>query len=100
VDLATVSARMGHSSVRTTADIYSHAIRGKDREVAEMWDKIMQPTREASKSKAVNWGSSFSGQSPRVPMNWQERWVATHFYEMAVTGQLATINYVDRVYAR
>jgi len=26
VDLATVSARLGHSSVRTTADIYSHAI--------------------------------------------------------------------------
>jgi hypothetical protein len=42
---------MGHSSVRTTADIYSHAIRGKDRELAEMWDKIMQPAREASKSK-------------------------------------------------
>ena len=30
VDIATVSARLGHSSVRTTADIYSHAIRGKD----------------------------------------------------------------------
>ena len=54
VDLATVSARLGHSSVRTTADIYSHAIRGKDREVAEMWDKIMQPAREASRSKVVN----------------------------------------------
>jgi integrase len=55
VDLATVSARFGHSSVRTTADIYSsHAIRGKDREVAEMWDKIMQPAREASRPKLVN----------------------------------------------
>jgi integrase len=52
--LATISERMGHSSVRTTADIYSHAIRGKDREVAEMWDKIMQPAREASRSKVVN----------------------------------------------
>jgi integrase len=52
--LATISERMGHSSVRTTADIYSHSIRGKDREVAEMWDKIMQPAREASKSKVVN----------------------------------------------
>ena len=29
VDLATVSARLGHSSVRTTADIYSHAVRGQ-----------------------------------------------------------------------
>ena len=52
--LATISERMGHSSVRTTADIYSHAIRGKDREVAEMWDKIMLPAREASRSKVVN----------------------------------------------
>jgi integrase len=52
--LATISERMGHSSVRTTADIYSHAIRGKDREVAEMWDRIMQPARDASRSKVVN----------------------------------------------
>ena len=54
VGLATVSARLGHSSVRTTADIYCHAIRGKDHEAAEMWDKIMQPAREASRSKVVN----------------------------------------------
>jgi len=53
--LATISERMGHSSVRTTADIYSHAIRGKDREVAEMWDKIMQRSRsEIEKSKTIN----------------------------------------------
>src|SRR6266567_2533760 len=42
VDLATVSARLGHSSVRTTADIYSHAIRGKDHAAAQSWDDIMQ----------------------------------------------------------
>ena len=42
VDLATVSERMGHSSVRTTADIYSHAIRGKDQAAAQTWDDIMQ----------------------------------------------------------
>lgn len=42
VDLATVSARLGHSSVRTTADIYSHAIRGKDHAAALCWDEIMQ----------------------------------------------------------
>jgi Phage integrase family len=29
VDLATVSERLGHSSVRVTADIYSHALRGR-----------------------------------------------------------------------
>jgi integrase len=54
VHLETISERMGHSSVRTTADIYSHAIRGKDRDVDEMWDRIMQPAREASRSKVVN----------------------------------------------
>src|SRR5262249_30172874 len=31
VDLATVSERLGQSSVRVTADIYSHALRGRDR---------------------------------------------------------------------
>jgi len=55
VDLATVSARLGHSSVRTTADIYSHAIRGKDHAAAMCWDDIMQRARgEAEKSKTVN----------------------------------------------
>jgi site-specific recombinase XerD len=55
VDLATVSARLGHSSVRTTADIYSHAIRGKDVAAAQSWDDIMRRSRaEADKSEAVN----------------------------------------------
>jgi hypothetical protein len=55
VDLATVSARLGHSSVRTTADIYSHAIRGKDHVAAQCWDDIMQRSREETeKSKSIN----------------------------------------------
>jgi integrase len=53
VDLATVSARLGHSSVRTTADIYSHAIRGKDQAAAQSWDHIMQRAR-GEKSTGVN----------------------------------------------
>ena len=53
VDLATVSARLGHSSVRTTADIYSHAIRGKDHAAALCWDNIMQEARN-EKSTGVN----------------------------------------------
>ena len=40
--LATISERMGHSSVRTTSDIYSHAICGKDQAAAQVWDDIMQ----------------------------------------------------------
>jgi integrase len=45
VDLATVSERLGHSSVTTTATIYSHAIRGKDRAAAQVWDDLMQQAR-------------------------------------------------------
>jgi site-specific recombinase XerD len=52
VDLATVSARLGRSSVRTTADIYSHAIRGKDHAAAQCRDEIMQRAR--SEPKGVN----------------------------------------------
>jgi integrase len=43
VDLATVSERLGHSSVRVTADVYSHAIRGRDQDAARRWDKLMRP---------------------------------------------------------
>ncbi len=42
VDLATVSERLGHSSVRVTADIYSHTLRGRDQEAAQRWDKFME----------------------------------------------------------
>jgi integrase len=42
MDLATVSERLGHSSVRVTADVYSHAIRGRDKEAARSWDEFMR----------------------------------------------------------
>ncbi len=42
VDLATVSERLGHSSVRVTADIYSHALRGRDQDAARRWDDFMR----------------------------------------------------------
>jgi integrase len=45
VDIATVSERLGHSSVATTAAIYSHAIRGKDRAAAQVWDNIKEQAR-------------------------------------------------------
>ena len=53
VDIATVSERLGHSSVATTAAIYSHAIRGKDRAAAQVWDDLMQQSR-AEKHTGVN----------------------------------------------
>jgi integrase len=53
VDLATVSERLGHSSIATTAKIYAHALRGKDRAAAQVWDDLMQQSR-AEKSTGVN----------------------------------------------
>jgi integrase len=42
VDLATVSERLGHSSVRVTADIYSHALRGRGQDAARRCDALMR----------------------------------------------------------
>jgi len=42
VQLIDVSERLGHSSVRVTADVYSHAIRGRDDEAARRWDKFQE----------------------------------------------------------
>lgn len=42
LDLATVSERLGHSSVRVTADIYSHALRGRHQDAARRWDEFMR----------------------------------------------------------
>src|SRR5256885_1791954 len=47
--------RLGHSSVRTTADINSHAIRGKDHAAALFWDEIMQRA-PSKKPTGVNQG--------------------------------------------
>lgn len=35
---------MGHSSLRTTADIYARAVRGRDR-AALVWDPIQESKR-------------------------------------------------------
>ena len=42
VDIATVSERLGHSSVRVTAEIYSHALRGRDDEAARRWEQFQR----------------------------------------------------------
>jgi hypothetical protein len=53
VDLATVFERMGHSNVRTSAEVYSHAIRGKNHAAAQVWDDLMRQAR-GEVSKGVN----------------------------------------------
>jgi len=45
VAIPAVPERMGYSSVRTTADIYSHALRSKDKEAAEIFGQVMDFAR-------------------------------------------------------
>jgi integrase len=42
VPLPVVSERLGHSSVRTTAEVYAHAIQGQDDEAALRWDEFQR----------------------------------------------------------
>jgi integrase len=47
VPLPVVSQRLGHSSVRVTADIYSHAIHGQDDEAVRRWEEYQKRNRSA-----------------------------------------------------
>ena len=42
VPLLVVAERLGHSSVRTTADVYTHALRGQDDDAARRWDEFQR----------------------------------------------------------
>jgi integrase len=48
VSLPVVSQRLGHSSIRTTAEIYSHAIHGQDDEATRRLEEYRQRNRTAS----------------------------------------------------
>jgi integrase len=52
MEITTVSERLGHSSVRVTADIYSHAIRGRDDEAARRWEEFQ---RQATQERPETW---------------------------------------------
>lgn len=45
VPLPAVSARLGHSSVRVTADVYAHAIHGQDDEAVKKWEEYQARER-------------------------------------------------------
>jgi integrase len=47
VPLPVVSARLGHSSVRVTAEIYSHMIHGQDDEAARQWEEFQRQSLPA-----------------------------------------------------
>lgn len=54
VPLVVVSARLGHSSIRTTAEIYAHMIHGQDDEAARRWDDFQKrnaPTTSSEKQR-------------------------------------------------
>ncbi len=53
VPLPAVSARLGHSSIRTTAEIYSHAIHGSDDEATRKWEAYQQQQRQRSAGEAI-----------------------------------------------
>lgn len=42
MEITAVSERLGHSSPRVTADVYSHAIRGRDDEAARRWEEFQR----------------------------------------------------------
>ena len=53
VPLPVVSAQLGHSSVRVTADIYSHAIHGQDDEAVRKWEEFQGRTMERKEMGGV-----------------------------------------------
>jgi integrase len=53
VPLPVVSARLGHSSVRLTAEIYSHMLNGQDDEAARRWEDFQRPNLPAERTADV-----------------------------------------------
>jgi integrase len=50
VPLPVVSKRLGHSSVRVTADIYAHVIHGQDDEAVRRWEEFQRKNRQEQSS--------------------------------------------------
>lgn len=53
VSLPVMSERLGHSSVRVAADVYSHAIHGQDDEAAQNWAEFQRRSLSQEHSKDV-----------------------------------------------
>ena len=45
VPVPAVSARLGHTSIRTTLDIYGHMIHGQDEEAVPKWEQYQLQNR-------------------------------------------------------
>jgi integrase len=46
VDIAVLSKRLGHSKISVTLDIYSHALKSKDKEAADKMDALILPKKD------------------------------------------------------
>jgi integrase len=53
VPLPVVSARLGHSSIRTTQEIYAHMIHGQDEEAAQRWEEFQRQNSPAKQPGEV-----------------------------------------------
>jgi integrase len=53
VPLPVVSARLGHSSVRVTAEVYSHMLNGQDDEAARRWEDFQRRNLPAKRTGDV-----------------------------------------------
>jgi integrase len=51
--LPAVSARLGHGSIRTTQEIYSHMIHGQDDEAARKWEEFQHKNAEGKRVEDV-----------------------------------------------
>lgn len=51
VPLPAVSARLGHSSIRTTQEIYAHMIHGQDDEAARRWEEFQRQHSPETKDR-------------------------------------------------
>jgi integrase len=73
VDVAVVSKRMGHSSVRVTADIYSHLLQGVGRQAADAAEALV-PARRAAipRPPAPTSRPQTLGNGEAAPPTWDE----------------------------
>jgi integrase len=53
VPLQVVSERLGHSSVRVTAEVYAHSLRGQDDEAVRKLEEFQRASRSAARAPAV-----------------------------------------------
>ena len=70
VPLPVVSARLGHSSIRTTQEIYAHMICGQDQEAAQRWEDSNARIRLRNRPGTFNeflWASTGGSAWQRIP---------------------------------